>query len=741
MGKKDLTLIVRARNLLRRGLKSAGASIKAFGHSVMRLGRNMALAFAGAATGLVAAMVKAQEFNMQIGQIATLTNQTAREVGKAVRGMSAEFGLAKEELTKGLYDALSAGVPADNVFDFMKTAAKAAKAGAAGVAVAVEATTRIMDAYGEAAGSATNINDKLFTAVKYGVITYEQLAEKIGSVAGVAEKAGIPFDDLLATIATASKTVNAEQLFTGIRAAIMSMAKTAEGSRLMIDKGLGGALDEVARATGGTLFGLRNVITEARALPVVLAVSGKNAEKFTENLDNMSDSAGNMMDAFGKMESTNPLSKLQKALENIMLTAGDAALQALAPTIERAARAAAEFAENIADWMSDDKIKRVRDQIQGVVDALIGGSESRGEMVEQLGNVVVAYFQVGAEKAVSILEKAAPVLGKLLGAAVSMVWKTLVGGSSRESKDEAARQLYDEGKISSSGVKAEANKIFGELFGVYGESKEETENRRKLLSLRALEIDQAQVLKDLGIASIDVVDGQTAAEKKLALEKAKLSALSEKGRASTAEAERISALIAEAAAEYAAWAAAYEARGGTKVPPSSDFQELSEEELKAIEAAKKKKLALEKKFHADLAKLQEEKRAAEERDAKDALDWIDEKIEKQKELAGITVKEFIAKANQQKAVDKQQQDDSDRVKKIRAKEARGIKVSRQDKEFLNAFNAIELANKELVKLKAERAAAEKVVESRAKKQLRATEEISSAIVKLKASMEAIMKGG
>ena len=182
-----------------------------------------------------------------------------------------------------------------------------------------------------------------------------------------------------------------------------------------------------------------------------------------------------------------------------------------------------------------------------------------------------------------------------------------------------------------------------------------------------------------------------------------------------------------------------------KTLEESDFWALSKAELKAIEAAKDKKLALEKKFHDDLAKLQEEKRAVEERDAKAALDLIDEKIEKQKGLAGITVKEFIAKANQQKAVDKQQQDDSDRANKIRAKEDRGIRVSRKDKEFINAFNAIELANKDLVKLKAERAAAVKVVEGRAKEQLRATKEISSEIGKLKATlvrkMEAIMRGG
>jgi len=128
----------------------------------------MAAGFAAVGVAMVGAAVRAQKFNKQIGQIATLTTIAASTLKHEVRGMSAEFGLAKDELTKGLYDALSAGVPENNVFDFMRTAAKAAIGGAATTAESVDLLTTAMNAFKIPAEDADQLADKLFTTVKLG---------------------------------------------------------------------------------------------------------------------------------------------------------------------------------------------------------------------------------------------------------------------------------------------------------------------------------------------------------------------------------------------------------------------------------------------------------------------------------------------------------------------------------------------------------------------------------------------
>ena len=147
MAKREISITLRAKNAMAAGIAKADSSLKRFGSSLKKLGKGMAAGFAAVGAAMVGAAVRAQKFNKQIGQIGTLTDIAASKLKKEVRGMSSEFGLAKDELTKGLYDSLSAGVPENNVFDFMRTAAKAAIGGAATTAESVDLLTTAMNAF------------------------------------------------------------------------------------------------------------------------------------------------------------------------------------------------------------------------------------------------------------------------------------------------------------------------------------------------------------------------------------------------------------------------------------------------------------------------------------------------------------------------------------------------------------------------------------------------------------------
>ena len=103
-----------------------------------------------------------------------------------MRKLAAEFGLAKDELTKGLYDAPSAGVPKENASSLCVSPLGSSRRykrcrGCIG-------NYCIIDAYNLTAAHSEAINDKIFTAVKHGVITYDQIATKIGSVAALRKK-------------------------------------------------------------------------------------------------------------------------------------------------------------------------------------------------------------------------------------------------------------------------------------------------------------------------------------------------------------------------------------------------------------------------------------------------------------------------------------------------------------------------------------------------------------------------
>jgi hypothetical protein len=89
MAKKELSLILRAKNALAAGLNKAKASLRGFasGASKVVAGafKGIAAGVAGVAGGLALAMNKAQTFNKQIAQVATISDVSVGEASKQVR--------------------------------------------------------------------------------------------------------------------------------------------------------------------------------------------------------------------------------------------------------------------------------------------------------------------------------------------------------------------------------------------------------------------------------------------------------------------------------------------------------------------------------------------------------------------------------------------------------------------------------------------------------------------------------
>ena len=59
---------------------------------------------------------------------------------------ASDFGVSTDEAVEGLYDAISAGIPQENVFSFMETAEKSAIAGVTDTDSAVKLLTATLDA-------------------------------------------------------------------------------------------------------------------------------------------------------------------------------------------------------------------------------------------------------------------------------------------------------------------------------------------------------------------------------------------------------------------------------------------------------------------------------------------------------------------------------------------------------------------------------------------------------------------
>jgi len=485
---RSVELIIKAKNGLAAGISKATAGLKKFGAGVGKIGRSAGHAFKRLGQGvlvvgaaLVGAGIRAERFNKQMAQVATLTDMNMGKAKKAVRGLSAEFGLAKEGLTKGLYDALSAGVPKDNALDFLRTAAKAAVAGAGTTAEAVDILTTSMNAFKLPASEAERTADTLFATIKLGKTTLPELAASFAQVGPLAAASGVKFEEVSAAVATITKQgTPTAQAMTQIRAAIIALNKNL-GDGWSKTMTLQEGMKKMAAAAGGSATKLKEMTGRIEGSVAIMQTTGKNAAMAAADLDEVTKSAGGMTDAFEKADKANVLGKLWQSLDNMVLTAGDAALKALGPLIQAAADAAKNFGEQVATWMKGEKFAAMSKSVKEIVNAM-KSSEGRGDVGKLFSTEIKAAFVYGAKVIRAAFLYGADYVGKkieeklgFLGKAAKIGAKGVItaGGSipgdiaeALKRKDESGadawkRRIEEAGDKFKSSV-AESRKIFSD---------------------------------------------------------------------------------------------------------------------------------------------------------------------------------------------------------------------------------------------------------------------------------------
>ena len=352
---KIVDIIVRATaktGAATKDLKGFGGKIKKAMAGVVSLAKKAALSIAGIGASLVVAAKRADEFNRQVGQVATLADMNIGAVKKQVRAMSAEFGLAKDELTKGLYDAISAGVPKENAFEFLRVAAKGAIAGAATTAESVDILSSAMNAFKIPASEAESVSDSLFATVKLGKTTLAELSQSFAQVGPIASASGVQIEQVLAAVATLTKQgTPTAQAMTQIRAAIIAMNENL-GDGWTKTMTLQEGMVAMSEAAGGSTSELKKLTGRVEGTIAILGATGKNAAGAAADLDALTGSAGATNDAFKTMDSVTVVDKAMQSLDNIMLKLGDVTLAVFGEHILALADKMQAFAEsgNLEKW-------------------------------------------------------------------------------------------------------------------------------------------------------------------------------------------------------------------------------------------------------------------------------------------------------------------------------------------------------------------------------------------------------
>jgi len=395
-------------------------SLQNVGRAFKKIGTAAAAGFAAVGAAMAAAAKRAEQFNKQIGQITTLADISFGALKREVRSLSSEFGLAKDELTKGLYDALSAGVPKENVFDFIRVAAKGAVAGAATTAESVDILTTALNAFQIPASKAEEVSDQLFTTVRLGKTTLAELSESFAKVGPIASASGVKINEVLAAVASLTKQGTPTSVaMTQIRAAIISMNKTL-GDGWTKTMTLQEGMIAMRNAAGGSTAKLKEMTGRVEGTLGILGLTGEKAAGAAEDLKELGAAAGATDEAFGKMENLNAVQKVIQTMDNGVTLFGDVVLAAFGKQLDSSR-------EGLQEWLDTfdaEKIDRTGMQLAIFAHSAVTTADNIGDtfatVFAGLGDTLTSPFVYAAEVIGAFLNGVAEQLYHLIDIAVEV---------------------------------------------------------------------------------------------------------------------------------------------------------------------------------------------------------------------------------------------------------------------------------------------------------------------------------
>ena len=335
--------------------------------------------------------------------------------------MSNRTGVAFTDLAESMYSALSAGVPQDNVLEFVENTVNLSKGGFTQTATAIDIVTTALNAYQMEMSEATHVQDVLITTQNLGKTTVDELASNMGKLIPTANGVNVAFDQLGAMYATVTANgVATAETTTYLNAMINELGASGSTAEKAMQAATAGTdmagkkiseisamgydvtdvlklMDEYAQSTGKSLSDMFSSSEGAKAANILLS----NAESFKSNITAMIDSTGAAATAAETMMDTTA-EKTQVAKNQI-----DNLTSAIA---EQLLPAIGETAQSVSDALDSSGIKTVAETV---------GSFISGTLTLLLKNINLIASAVTGVTAAVIAFKTANVLTKVIAS-----WQT-----------------------------------------------------------------------------------------------------------------------------------------------------------------------------------------------------------------------------------------------------------------------------------------------------------------------------
>lgn len=268
------------------------------------------------------AIKEAADFSKAIALVATESEEAIfpqEKMREVAEKLAVTFGKAPVDQAKALYKAVALGAnDAAKATDFLTGVNLLAVAGNADLELTANALGGALNAYNEPFSKATQYSDALFTAMKNGNTTVQDLAASIGRVTSTASSMNISIDETLGAIAVmTNKGVEAREAVSGLKEALAnvvhpSAAAAAEAARLGIKfnqatlraKGLQGFLAMISGSAKFNAESFSKLFTSVEGSSAIIQVASGNMKSFNDIMVAMKNKTGATQKGFEIMTET-----------------------------------------------------------------------------------------------------------------------------------------------------------------------------------------------------------------------------------------------------------------------------------------------------------------------------------------------------------------------------------------------------------------------------------------------------
>lgn len=382
-------------------VSEVGEKISGIGDKISGAGKAL-MPVTGAIVGAgTASVVAATDFDTSMAKLSTIadTSKVSTEDLKAqILDVSNTYGVSASDIAEAAYSAISAGQDTEDAVQFVADAMQLAKAGFTDSGTAIDTLTTIMNAYGDASGSAADISDRLITAQNLGKTTVAELGSSMGKVIPTAAMYGVNLDNLASAYVTTTKNgISTAESTTYINGMLNELGKsgstasdilknkTGKSFKELMDSGMSltDALQIIQDAADSSGKSMADMFSSQEAAKAAATIT-QHADDFTESMDAMAESSGKTAEAFAIVDDTTAASieKLKTSVQNLAIQLGDI----LIPVVEEIVG----HVQRVVDWLGslDESQKKTIVTVAAIVAAVGPALIVIGNVVGVVGNII-----------------------------------------------------------------------------------------------------------------------------------------------------------------------------------------------------------------------------------------------------------------------------------------------------------------------------------------------------------------